>query len=507
LLLQKRYIVFEIITFSSKSTFLNLQAMKIKIFFVCTLLYSVSSFAQKKGGITVSKKSVIENIQAQSSKLIEISDKIWAAEETAFNEVQSSKFLADYAEANGFKVERGVAEMPTAFVATYGTGSPVIGILGEFDALPGLSQNKVPTKSPLHEGRAGHGCGHNLFGTASLGAAVAIKEMIAQGKFKGTIKFYGTPAEEKFFGKLWMIRAGLFEGVDAVMDWHPGPETRAATRTGLAMVDFVVEFYGQAAHAAADPWNGRSASDALEIYTTGINFLREHIKPTVRLHYHIQDGGQVVNVVPDYSRLWVRVRDLKRDGMTEVYERVKKMAEGAAIMANVEYKISLVSGIYEVLVNNTGAEMLYNNLNLLGTITYTTEEIDFAKKIQESTGKPQVGLHNKIEPLIDPEAGTGGGSTDVGDVSWVVPTIRLSVATAPIGTPWHSWAVVACGGMSIGHKGMLHASKTLAMTMVDLFEDPKKLQAVKAEFVKGKGDTVYKGLIPDGPPPLDKRDK
>jgi aminobenzoyl-glutamate utilization protein B len=294
-------------------------------------------------------------------------------------------------------------------------------------------------------------------------------------------------------------------GVDVVMDWHPGAETKAAVQTGLALVDFIVEFNGQAAHASGDPWNGRSASDALELYTTGINYLREHIKPSVRIHYHIQDGGQVVNVVPDYSRLWVRVRDVKREGMNEVYERVKKMAEGAAIMANVEYKISLVSGIYEVLVNRTGADYVTKNFALLGPMSYTDEEVAFAKKIQESTGKPLVGLHTKVEPLEETNPNAGGGSTDVGDVSWVVPTIRLSVATAPIGTPWHSWAVVACGGMSIGHKGMLHASKTLAMTMVDLYEDPKKLEAVKAEFTKGKGDHVYKGLIPDGPPPVGKK--
>lgn len=472
------------------------------------LCVTLNVFAQKKQVapvITANKKAIIDNVTTQALNLISISDKIWAAEETAFNEHTSAKLLADYAEANGFKVERGVAEMPTAFVATYGSGSPVIGILGEFDALPGLSQKTVPVKDPLHEGEPGHGCGHNLFGTASLGAAVSIKQLIEQGKLKGTIKFFGTPAEEKFFGKLWMIRAGLFNGVDVVMDWHPGAETKAAVQTGLALVDFIVEFNGQAAHASADPWNGRSASDALELYTSGINYLREHIKPSVRIHYHIQDGGQVVNVVPDYSRLWVRVRDVKRDGMAEVYERVKKMAEGAAIMGNVDYKISLVSGIYEVLVNRTGADYVTKNLALLGPMSYTEEEVAFAKKIQESTGKPLVGLHTKVEPLEETNPNAGGGSTDVGDVSWVVPTIRLSVATAPIGTPWHSWAVVACGGMSIGHKGMLHASKTLAMTMVDLYEDPKKLEAVKAEYVKGKGDHVYKGLIPDGPPPIGKR--
>ncbi|MEQ8423682.1 MAG: amidohydrolase, partial [Cyclobacteriaceae bacterium] len=292
----------------------------IAIFFACT---AINLFGQK---LSANKKSIIESIESQSSKLTNLSDKIWASAEIAFRETESSKFLSDYAEANGFKVERGVAEIPTAFVATYGSGSPVIGILGEFDALPGISQKAVPNKEPLEAGKAGHGCGHNLYGTASLGAAVAIKELIAQGKLKGTVKFFGTPAEEKFFGKLWMARAGLFNDLDVCMDWHPSAETKAAVQSSLALVDFIVEFHGQTAHASADPWNGKSASDALELYTTGINYYREHVQPTVRVHYHIQDGGQVVNVVPDYSRLWVRVRDTKREGMNAVYERVKKMA-------------------------------------------------------------------------------------------------------------------------------------------------------------------------------------
>lgn len=475
--------------------------MRIVSTLIVLLLFITALHAQK---VSANKNQVLNTIENQAPKLTDISDKIWAHAEIAFQETESYKLLADYAEANGFTVERAVAEIPTAFVATYGSGSPVIGILGEFDALPGLSQKAVPNKDPLKEGEPGHGCGHNLFGTASLGAAIAIKELIEQGKLKGTIKFFGTPAEEKFFGKLWMIRAGLFNDVDVVMDWHPGPETKAAVQTGLALVDFTVEFKGQAAHASADPWNGRSASDALELYTTGINYYREHVKPTVRIHYHIQDGGQVVNVVPDYARLWVRVRDVKREGLNEVYERVKKMAEGAAIMANVDYEVKLVSGIYEVLVNRTGASYLQKNLEYLGPLTYTPEETSFAKKIQEATGKPQVGLHSKVEPLEETKENAGGGSTDVGDVSWVVPVIRLSAATAPIGTPWHSWAVVACGGMSIGHKGMLHASKALALTMVDLYEDPKKVEAVKAEFKQRKGDHVYSGLIPDGPPPIGK---
>jgi aminobenzoyl-glutamate utilization protein B len=422
--------------------------------------------------------------------------------ETAFEEHISSKLLADYAEKNGFTVSRGVAGMPTAFVATYGSGKPVISVLGEYDALPGISQKAQPTKAPLKEGAAGQGCGHNLFGAASLGSAIAVKELIEQGKLKGTIKFLGTPAEEKYFGKIWMVREGLWDDVDVNLSWHPGDNIEADVQSSLALVDFIVEFYGQAAHASADPWNGRSASDGLELYTTGINYYREHIRPTTRIHYHIQDGGQVVNVVPDYARLWVRVRDPKRTEMTRVYERVKEMAQGAAIMANVDYKISLVSGIYETLVNRTGGEAMQKNLELLGPITYTGEELAYGKKIQEATDKPLLGIDGSVNPLRETEESPGGGSTDVGDVSWNVPNINLGVTTAPKETPWHSWAVVACGGMSIGHKGMLYAAKALGMTMVDLFTNPKLVDEIKAEFKERKGDTTYEPMIPEGPPPI-----
>jgi len=472
--------------------------MKTTLFGILSLMVLTAS-AQK---LSNNKKKLIASVEKHKSELISISDSIWALAETAFDEHGSSKILADYAEKNGMKVERGVSGMPTAFIATYGSGKPVISILGEFDALPGISQKAQPTKSPLNEGAAGHGCGHNLFGAASLGAAIATKELIEQGKLKGTIKFFGTPSEEKYFGKIWMVRDGLWDDVDVNLSWHPSANTEADVQSTLALVDFKVEFYGQAAHASGDPWNGRSASDALELYTTGINYYREHIKPTVRIHYHIMDGGQVVNVVPDYSKLWVRVRDTKRSGMMPVYEQVKKMAEGAAIMANVEYKISLISGIYEVLVNRAGGEVMQANLELLGPLTYTAEETAFGKKIQESTGKPQVGMDSSINPLEETKEHPGGGSTDVGDVSWNVPNINLGVTVAPKDTPWHSWAVVACGGMSIGHKGMVHAAKALGMTAVDLFENPKTVEKIKAEYKERKGTEVYEPIIPEGPPPI-----
>ena len=470
----------------------------ILLFTLAALLVSSTAVAQK---LNREKKAIIASVEAHQEALIAISDSIWALAETPFQEHESARILADYAESQGLTVERGVAGIPTAFVATYGSGSPVISVLGEFDALPGISQKASPVKEPLNEGAAGHGCGHNLFGAASLGAAIAIKEQIEAGTLKGTVKFIGTPSEEKFFGKIWMIKEGIWDGVDVNVSWHPGATTEADVQSTLALVDFKVEFFGQTAHASSDPWNGRSASDALELYTTGINYYREHVQPTVRMHYHIQDGGQVVNVVPDYSRLWVRVRDSKREGMKPVYERVREMAEGAAIMANVDYKISLISGIYEVLVNRRGGELMQNNLELLGPITYTAEEEAFGKAIQEATGKPQLGMDSTISPLRETLENPGGGSTDVGDVSWNVPNINLSVTVAPKDTPWHSWAVVACGGMSIGHKGMVHAAKAMGMTMADLFQNQKAVAEIKQEFKERKGDVVYEPMI-DGPAPI-----
>jgi aminobenzoyl-glutamate utilization protein B len=432
-----------------------------------------------------------------------MSDNIWHAAEVAFREEKSAEYLIEYAKQNGFNVDSDLAGMPTAFTATYGEGSPVIGIIGEFDALPGLSQINVPYKKELTEGGAGHGCGHNLFGTASLGAAVAIKELIEKGSLKGTVKYFGTPAEEKFFGKLWMIREGVFDNVDVVMDWHPADKTEANVQPSLALVDFMVEFTGQSAHASADPWNARSASDALELYTHGINSYREHIKPSVRIHYHIQDAGQVVNVVPDYSKIWVRVRDITRDGLIPVYEQVRKMAGGASIMANVDHKISLISGIHDLLPNRTGGAVMQKNLETLGDIQYTEEEIKFALEMQENNGKPKIGIDGKIRPLRETLESPGGGSTDVGDVSYNVPVVSLAATTAPKGVPWHSWSVVASSGMSIGHKGMLHATKALGMTMVDIFKDENLRKQIKREFDERIGDYKYDPFLDPGPPPID----
>ena len=452
------------------------------------------------GGDIKKKEEVVASIEKQRSELIELSDQVWSFAETALLETKSSKILADHAEKQGFKVERGVAHMPTAFVASYGEGRPIIAILGEFDALPGLSQKATSVKEPLESGAPGHGCGHNLFGAGSLGAATAIKELIQAGKLKGTIRFYGTPAEEAVGGKIYMARDGLFKDVDVCLAWHPADETLADTTSSQALVDFIVEFYGKAAHAAHDPWNGRSALDGLELFTHGLNMMREHVKPSVRMHYVIQEGGLVPNIVPEYARLWCWVRDWKRTGVDDVFERVKKIAEGAALMAGVESKITVLGGDYEMLVNITGAKVLNANLTWLGPIEYTKEEQDFARAIQRATGVAEKGLNGVPKPLEGQEA--QGGSTDVGDISWIVPTLHVSVTTAPEDTPWHAWPVVACGGMSIGHKGMVYAAKALAATMVDLFEDPQTREAIQSEFKEQTNGLVYKAYIPGGPPML-----
>lgn len=467
------------------------------------LLLSVSFTTIQSQSINKLKKELLNSLEQKSSALISISDNIWEAAEVAFREEKSAEYLIEYAEQNGLTVEKGLAGMPTAFTATYGEGKPVIGIIGEFDALPGLSQTTVPYKSELVEGGAGHGCGHNLFGTASLGAAIAIKELIEKGDLKGTVKFFGTPAEEKFFGKLWMIREGVFDDVDICMDWHPGDNTEANVQPSLALVDFMVEFKGQAAHASSDPWNARSASDALELYTSGINAYREHVRPSVRMHYHIQDAGQVVNVVPDYSRIWVRVRDITKEGLQPVYDQVRKMAGGAAIMANVDHKVSLISGIHDLLPNRTGGAVMQKNLEALGDIKYSQQEIDFAIEMQKANGKPTLGIDGKIRPLRETLESPGGGSTDVGDVSYNVPVVSLAATTAPKGVPWHSWSVVASSGMSIGHKGMMHAAKALGMTMIDIFKDKKLREEIKKEFDERIGEYEYDPYLDPGPPPID----
>lgn len=449
------------------------------------------------------KQAAVAGVEKQQADLIRMSDQVWSFAETALRETRSAAVLADYAERQGFRVTRGVAGLPTAFIAEYGAGPPIIGIMGEYDALPGLSQKAEPSRAPVLAGGAGHGCGHNLFGPASLGAATAVKDLIAAGRLKGTVRFYGTPAEESVGGKVYMTRDGVFRDVDVMLVWHPNDRTLADNGSSQAIVDFRVEFQGRTAHAAADPWNARSAADAVEAFTHGVNLLREHVRPTVRMHYTVQRAGDVPNVVPDYAKVWMWVRDSRTAGVRPVLERVKQIAAGAAEIAGVESKFTIQAGDYEILVNHTGARLLDENLKWLGPIAYSPEEQAFAKAIQRAVGMEERGVVGEPQPLKVPApADPDGGSTDVGDVSWVVPTLHVSVVTGVWESPWHAWPVVATGGMSIGHKGMLYAAKTLAVTAADLFADPKLRTAIRAEFAEQTRDFTYQPWIPAGPPPI-----
>ena len=448
------------------------------------------------------RAEVAARVDAHATRFGVISRLIWEYAEPGYKETKSAALLKEELRKEGFRIRDGVAGIPTAFVAEWGSGKPVVGFMGEYDALPGVSQKASPVQEPLQAGAAGHGCGHNMFGPASLGAAIAIKEQIAAGKLKGTVKFFGTPAEEAVGGKVYMAREGLFDGVDAVLAWHPSDETQADMVSSQAMVSLIVEFEGRTAHAASDPWNGRSAVDAAELFTHGINMMREHVKPTSRMHYVILAGGDVPNVVPAYAKVSLWLRDWKRDEVEGLLARTRKVAEGAATMTETTAKVTVDGGSWDMLVNETGARLLHANLLLLGPVRYTNEELAFAKQIQKATGVPEVGMHEGVKPLEGQVA--EGGSTDVADISWIAPTLHVSVATAPVDAPWHAWPVVATGGMSIGHKGMLRASKVLAATMVDLYEQPRALAAVQAEFKAKKGNTAYKAYVPGGPPPVPK---
>lgn len=470
---------------------------------LCTLLLLAPTLLATtidKMRFAETKSATIKTIDANEAEMVKLSDEIWRYAETALKETRSSKALADWAQAEGFRVTRGAGNLPTAFVAEFGSGKPVIGIMGEYDALPGISQKAQPAKEALEAGAPGHGCGHNLFGVGSLGAALAIKELIAAGKLQGTIKFFGTPAEEAVGGKLYMLREGVFNGVDVMLAWHPSDETQSDTKSTQALVDLTVEFRGRSAHAAFDPWNGRSAADGVEIFTYAVNMMREHIRPSSRMHYVVQQAGNVPNVVPDYAKIWIWLRDEERAEVDRLLERVRQIAQGAALAANVESQVNVQGGDWNMLVNMAGQRIAWQNMDWLGPLDFTTQEQQFARAIQKETGVEQKGLVDTLKPF-DPNPGKPeGGSTDVADVSWNVPTIHMSVTTAPAGAPWHGWPVVACGGMSIGHKGMLYASKALAATMVDLFRDPASVKAIRDEFAKSTAGVTYKPYIPPGPP-------
>lgn len=476
-------------------------SMHMRLLVLLTLAINVSAAPPRVANLA-EKQRAVATIESHRADLTALSDEIWRYAEPALRETRSSQALAGFAEKHGFRVTRGIAGMPTAFIAEYGSGAPVIGIMGEYDALPGISQKAQPAKEALEEGAAGHGCGHNLFGVGSLAAAIAVKDLIDAGRLKGTIRFFGTPAEEAVGGKIYMLRDGAMEGIDVMLAWHPSDKTQSDTRSSQALIDLEVDFTGRAAHAAFDPWNGRSAVDGAEIFTHAVNLMREHIRPTARMHYTIVRGGEVPNVVPEHAKVWLWLRDLEMTEVEEMLIRIRKMAAGAALAADVESKLNILGGDWNMLTNIAGQRVVQKNLEWLGPPKFTPEEQEFAKAIQRATGVEEKGLKTSLEPFEDKPGPAEGGSTDVGDVSWNIPTLSLSVTTAPDGAPWHGWSVVACGGMSIGHKGMIHAAKALAATMIDLYRNPQDVRAIRQEFITDTKETRFRYYIPDGPPQL-----
>jgi len=454
------------------------------------------------GGAGECKHDAVEWIEAHREMFEEAALAIHGFAETALLEHRSSGYLADMLERGGFTVERGVAGLPTAFVATYGSGKPVIGVLAEYDALPGLSQKPaVPYQEPLVENAPGHGCGHNLFGTGSTAAAMAIKAVMEKHGLAGTVKLFGCPAEETVIGKVYMARAGVFDGLDVCFNWHPGSRNRVHLGSNNALNNFEITFHGRTAHAAADPEKGRSALDAVELMNAGVNFLREHVKETVRIHYVIKDGGRAPNIVPERATVWYFVRDVNRGGVEEVYERVLKCAEGAALMTGTTYEVNFITGVHNYLPNHVLSEVVYRNLERLGPVEFTEEEQAFAKEMQKNIGKEEKGLSTEIEKFEEPKR-IGRASTDASDVSWIVPLNgELTTVCNPLGVPGHSWCVVASSGSSVGLKGMIHAAKVLASSGVDVLLDPGIVEKARSEFMEKTEGKPYKSPLPEGQRP------
>jgi len=454
------------------------------------------------------KSIVTSKLDARSDHYFDVAMQIWNFAELGYIEEKSTALLQSELKTAGFSVEAGVVGIPTAFVASFGSGSPVIGILGEFDALPGVSQTASPFKEKRDDVNAGHACGHHLFGSGSAAAAIAVKEWMQSNNIKGTLRFYGTPAEEGGAGKAYLVRGGLFDDVDAVLHWHPGSSNGASAASSLANKSAKFRFYGVASHAAGSPWNGRSALDGVEAMNHMVNMLREHILPDSRIHHVITRGGEAPNVVPEFAEVFYYCRHPEMDMVAKNFARIVEAAEGAAKGTGTTMDYEVIHGIFNVLPNETLARIMHKNLSEIGGVKYTAEEKAYAEKIVATFAygdNVEIGLSETIAPFKIIRKGQGG-STDVGDVSWAVPTAGMRAATWVPGTSAHSWQAVAAGGTTIGKKGMMVAAKTIATTAMDLFNDPSVMVTAKEELNKSRGkDFVYKSLLGDREPPLDYR--
>ena len=484
-------------------------------FFTAALLFPLLALAQPKAKKAATpapdkdKQTILADLDKRFPEYASISKQIWDFAELGYQEEKSSALLEEQLKKEGFNVETGVAGIPTAFVATYGSGKPVIGILGEYDALPGLATEAKPDFTPIAGQKGGHGCGHNLFGTASMAAAVEIKDWLKSSGHSGTIKIYGCPAEEGGSGKVYMVREGLFNDVDVVLHWHPGAQNAADASTSLANKNAKFRFRGIAAHAAASPERGRSALDGVEAMDYMVNMMREHIPSDTRIHYVITKGGEAPNVVPAYAEVYYYARHKDRDILQSVWKRIENAAQGAAQGTGTKVEWEVLGGVYNLLPNVTLAEVMHQNLTTVGGVNYTSEETAFAQKISETFGEQKVAVTDAAlvkDFRTATETTTSSASTDVGDVSWVVPTVGLSTATWVPGSSAHSWQSTAASGMSIGQKGMIVAAKTLALTALDLYKTPTLIEKARAEWVKKRGaDFKYEALLGTRKPALDYR--
>ena len=439
-------------------------------------------------------------LDATAARWTEVSRKIWDYAETALAEHKSAALLEEVLEKEGFAVTRGVAGMPTAFVATAGSGAPVVAILAEYDALPGLSQKAgAATKSPAVAGAPGQGCGHNLLGTAAVAAAVAANRERVEKKLPGTIRVYGTPAEEQILGKTFMLRDGAFAGTDVVLAWHPEAENYVYSGGRLAITALDVEFFGKTAHAAANPWLGRSSLDALEVFEHAMSLMREHVLPTARLHRVVKDGGLAANIIPDYARVQWFVRDANSERMNEMVGRLRKAADGAGLATETMAKVTLLATTREPIYNEALSRLVQRELERIGAPKWDAADQALAKAIQKEVGIPEKGLSAEVLPWAKGRGASA--SSDTGEVSAAYPLIELGVQTAPTGAPWHHWDVASCAASPIGVKGMLVAAKVLAASATDLLKDPAAVAAAKAEFQKSTGGKPYVSpLAPDSKP-------
>ena len=430
---------------------------------------------------------------------------LWNWAEVGYQEEQSSARLQKELREAGFRITAGVADMPTAFVAEYGSGQPVIAILAEMDALPGVSQAAVPDRSPLKGRISGHACGHHLFGAGSTSAAIAVKHWLQTQRRSGTIRLYGTPAEEGGAGKAYMVRAGLFNDVDVALHWHAGDQNIVTNEPTLSNKSAKFRFTGIAAHAAGAPERGRSALDGVEAMNFMANLMREHVPQDARIHYIITRGGDAPNVVPESAEVFYYVRHRNPLIMSEIFDRIVKTSEAAAVGTGTNVNHEVIHGAYSLLPNDALASVVDDHLRQVGGVTYDANEQAFAEKLYATLGKAALPLGSERE-IQAPNSRGGYGSTDVSDVSWTVPTIGFRTATWVPGTPAHSWQAVAAGGMSIGLKGMENATKILTLTAVRLMQDADLIRSAKAEFEQRRGaDFKYVSVVGDRKPPLDYR--